>query len=166
MMRDEGMFFIATDDGLHVLGHGDGAAGGAICAEELAGREIVAIEPGGGGPWALVGSKEIWRHADGRWSQAASTGRRTGTCLAATSAGLLIGTTRGHLLLLEKGRTALVPSFDQADGREAWHTPWGAPADVRSISAAHDGPIYVNVHVGGVLRSTDGGADWRPLLDI
>jgi len=37
---------------------------------------------------------------------------------------------------------------------------------VRSISAGIDGSIYVNVHVGGVLRSTDRGVTWRPLLDI
>jgi hypothetical protein len=26
--------------------------------------------------------------------------------------------------------------------------------------------VYVNVHVGGVLQSADGGTSWRPLLDI
>ena len=166
-MGSEGTFFIATDDGLHLFEAGDGApARGDGAVGELAGLEIAALEPGDRGPWALVEGKEIWRLADGRWTRIASTGRRKGTCLAATPAGLLIGTTRGHLLRLEKGRATLIPTFDQAEGREAWHTPWGAPADVRSMSAAPEGPIYVNVHVGGVLRSTDGGATWRPLLDI
>ena len=64
------------------------------------------------------------------------------------------------------GALVPVPSFDEAEGRETWYTPWGAPADVRSISAGTDGTIYVNVHVGGVLRSTDGGGAWRPTLDI
>jgi len=41
-----------------------------------------------------------------------------------------------------------------------------APADVRAISAGAEGEVYVNVHVGGVVRSTDGGATWRPTLDI
>jgi photosystem II stability/assembly factor-like uncharacterized protein len=166
-MRTEGTFFVATDDGLRVLDPDrDAQAGDAAWVDELAGREIAALAPGEKGPWALVEGKEIWRRSNTRWSRVASTGRRTGTCLAETPAGLLIGTTRGHLLHLEKGRTALIPSFDQAEGRDAWHTPWGAPADTRSISAAPDGSIYVNVHVGGVLRSTDGGAGWRPLLDI
>lgn len=29
-----------------------------------------------------------------------------------------------------------------------------------------DGTIYVNVHVGGVVRSRDGGRTWTPTLDI
>jgi len=57
-----------------------------------------------------------------------------------------------------------VRSFEETEGREAWYTPWGAPADVRSISAGADGAAYVNVHVGGVLRSGD--RTWRPTLDI
>src|SRR5213593_1928350 len=65
-----------------------------------------------------------------------------------------------------RARLEVDSSFDAAEGREAWHTPWGAPADVRSISSGADGAVYVNVHVGGVLRSTDGGAGWRPTLDI
>jgi hypothetical protein len=83
-----------------------------------------------------------------------------------TPAGLLIGTARAHLLRLEQDRLVPVPAFDEAEGREAWYTPWGAPAEVRSISAGVEGAIYVNVHVGGVLRSTDEGLGWRPTLDI
>jgi hypothetical protein len=37
---------------------------------------------------------------------------------------------------------------------------------VRSIAVAADGAIYVNVHVGGVVRSRDGGASWTPTVDI
>lgn len=155
---------LATDDGLHVLDAGGARETARV--DDLAGREIVALEPGGSGAWALVGGRELWRRTDGRWASVATTGRRKGTCLGATPAGLLVGTTRAHLLRLEDGRLTLISSFDEAEGREAWHTPWGAPADTRSISAAPDGTVYVNVHVGGVLRSTDGGEGWRPLLDI
>jgi hypothetical protein len=157
---------VATDGGLHVfdIGGVPGTDGGRI--DELAGHEVRALEPGGGGPWAIVGGKELWRSADGRWSPIVSTGRRRATCLAATPAGLLIGTARAHLLSVDGDQLVPVSGFDHAEGRQAWYTPWGAPADVRSISVGSDGAIYVNVHVGGVLRSTDGGATWRPLLDI
>ncbi|PYO23979.1 MAG: hypothetical protein DMD85_08025 [Candidatus Rokuibacteriota bacterium] len=31
---------------------------------------------------------------------------------------------------------------------------------------ARDGAIHVNVHVGGVARSRDGGTSWTPTMDI
>ena len=156
------MILVATVEGLyHVNG------GGAARVDELAGREVRALATGGGW-WAIVEGRELWRGAEGeRWSLAATVPRWKATCLAATPAGLLVGTARAHLLRLERERLEVDSSFDAAEGREAWHTPWGAPADVRSISSGADGAVYVNVHVGGVLRSTDGGAGgWRPTLEI
>ncbi len=166
-IQGEGRILVATDDGLHIfeIGHGAGASE-ASRIDDFAGREVIALESNGGGPWAVVDGKELWRRASEGWSSVASTGRRKATCLAATPGGLLVGTTRAHLLRLEDGRLTPITSFDRAEGRDAWHTPWGAPADVRSISAARDGAVYVNVHVGGVLRSRDGGESWQPLLDI
>jgi len=166
-IQGERTILVATDDGLHILEIGNGAgAGEAGRIDDLAGREVIALESDGGGPWALVEGRELWRRASEGWSSVVSTGRRKATCLAATPAGLLVGTTRAHLLRLEDGRLSPITSFDRAEGRGAWHTPWGAPADVRSISAARDGAVYVNVHVGGVLRSRNSGASWQPLLDI
>jgi photosystem II stability/assembly factor-like uncharacterized protein len=37
---------------------------------------------------------------------------------------------------------------------------------VRSIAVALDGTLHVNVHVGGVVRSRDGGVSWAPTVDI
>lgn len=164
-MNDEWTIVVATDKGLYVFdtgrSHDDGHR-----VDELAGREVRALELGGAGPWAIADGKELWREAGGRWSRVASTGRRRATCLAATPGGMFIGTARAQLLHLEEDKLVPVGGFDRAEGREAWYTPWGAPADVRSISGGSDGSIYVNVHVGGVLRSADGGETWRPLLDI
>jgi len=167
IIQGERTILVATDDGLHIfeIGHGAGA-GEANRIDDLAGREVIALESSGEGPWALVDGREFWRRTSEGWSSVASSGRRKATCLAATPAGLLVGTTRAHLLRLEDGRLTPITSFDRAEGRGAWHTPWGAPADVRSISAARDGAVYVNVHVGGVLRSRNSGASWQPLLDI
>ena len=74
-----------------------------------------------------------------------------------------MGTSEAHLLDFPKLRR--VNGFDAVDGRDSWFTPWGAPADVRSISTGPDGTVYVNVHVGGVVVSTDGRA-WRDTMDI
>ena len=153
---------VATDEGLHLV-NGEGAAR----VDDLAGRQVEALAPDGDGWWALVEGREVWRSADrSRWSMYATVPKRKATCLAATPAALLVGTARAHLLRFEADRLVPVSSFDDAEGRDAWYTPWGAPADVRSISAGADGALYVNVHVGGVLRSVDGGAAWRPTLDI
>ena len=84
--------------------------------------------------------------------------RRKATCLEATPEGLLIGTAGAHLLRFDGDRLAPVGSFDEVEGRAAWHTPWGAPPDT-PISASNTA-VYVNVHVGGVLQS----ADWRHLV--
>jgi len=151
---------VATDEGLHLV-NGDGAAR----VDDLAGREVGALAPAGDGWWALVDGRELWRSADGSgWAMSAKVPKRRATCLATTPAGLLVGTARAHLLRLEADRLVPVRSFEETEGREAWYTPWGAPADVRSISAGADGAAYVNVHVGGVLRSGD--RTWRPTLDI
>lgn len=153
---------VATDEGLHVV---NGA--GAARVDDLAGREVRALGAGGEGWWAIVEGRELWRSDEGyRWSKAATVPKRKATCLAATPAGLLVGAARAHLLRLERDQLVPVPSFDEAEGRDAWYTPWGAPADVRSISGGARGMVYVNVHVGGVLRSTDAGGGWRPTLDI
>jgi photosystem II stability/assembly factor-like uncharacterized protein len=42
----------------------------------------------------------------------------------------------------------------------------GPPLGVRSMTATSNGTLLVNVHVGGIPRSADGGATWQPTLDI
>src|SRR6185503_2199998 len=61
----------------------------------------------------------------------------------------------------------LVPiqSFDDVEGRDDWFTPWGGPPDTRSMSEWDD-DVYVNVHVGGIVRTDDGGETWMPTIDI
>ncbi len=63
------------------------------------------------------------------------------------------------------GRLGIVGSFEDAPGRDSWHTPWGGPPDTRTITEDATA-VFVNVHVGGVLRSRDEGATWEPTIDI
>jgi hypothetical protein len=126
---------------------------------------VSALAQRGNETWAIADGRIVMQWADGRWTDRATLGDRRATCLAPASNGLVIGTTQAHLFLL--GNTLEpVESFETVEGRETWHTPWGDPADVRSIAVDLDGAIYVNVHVGGIVRSRDAGRSWTPTVDI
>ena len=62
IIQGERTILVATDDGLHIfeIGHGAGA-GEANRIDDLAGREVIALESSGEGPWALVDGRELWR---------------------------------------------------------------------------------------------------------
>jgi hypothetical protein len=77
-----------------------------------------------------------------------------------------VGTAEAHLLEIAKDGSTVEPvaSFDEAEGRGTWYTPWGGPPDTRSLSRSSDGTVYVNVHVGGILRSQ--GGTWAPTIDV
>jgi len=147
-------------------------------AAGLAGREVVALaRQSCPHLWAVVAGDEIWRtDPEGHWQRVVRlqdeqelTGL-TAVCLAGTRAnaagGVLVGTSEAHLARVgADGQLQLVGSFEAAPGRDSWHTPWGGPPDTRSITEDATA-VYVNVHVGGVLRSLDQGATWEPTIDI
>jgi len=124
-MNGERTIVVATDDGVQVFDTGGRSGNDGRTVDELAGHEVRALALGGGGPWAIVDGKELWRNRDGHWSCVTSTGRRRATCLAVTPAGMLVGTARAHLLHLEGDKLVPLAGFDHAEGREAWYTPWG-----------------------------------------
>jgi hypothetical protein len=152
---------VGTDDGLRVI-----AAPGEGAEVELAGRRVSSLCPAPGGWLAVVDQEEVWGSEGGRWAPVASSGGRRLTCVAATPAGVLVGTAGAHLLRLVAGTLEPVGGFDRTPGRDRWYTPWGGPPDVRSIAAGEDGVLYVNVHVGGIARSRNEGASWEPTIDI
>lgn len=155
-----------TESGLSVI---NGAE--QFQVHELAGREITALARGDRGFWAIVEGRAIWRAVDGgAWREVATLEKWTATCLLPLARGFYVGTESAHLLRLvfrlSRGALAPVPSFEEAEGRDEWHTPWGDPADIRSMAVDRARAIYVNIHVGGVVRSRDGGRSWKPTLDI
>ena len=153
---------VGTTEGLTRLG-GDGPV-------ELVGGRVTAVAPtaGGSGWLALVGDRFLWAgDVDGPWEQLASfDDGPPARCLVAVGDEVLVGTAEAHLLRVRDGRAEPVPGFDKAEGRDGWYTPWGGPPDTRSLSVAADGTIYANVHVGGIVRSSDGGETWEPTIDI
>ena len=144
---------------------------------ELEEHDVQAIAPGSWKRlWAAVDRQDIWGSTSigGEWRQVASLADLPAAglqakCLADTRAndedGILIGTSGAHLVRIAHDGPQTVESFESAPGRDRWFTPWGAPPDVRSITENRDA-VFVNVHVGGVLRSRDHGVSWQPTIDI
>ena len=133
--------------------------------EALAGHRVTALARDGAKTWAVIDGAALWAF-DSAWAPRATVEGPPATWVAPTATGPIVGTEQGHLLRLTADRLARLESFETVRGREAWYQPWGDPADVRSIAVAGDGAIHVNVHVGGVVRSRDGGASWAPTVDI
>ncbi len=156
-MRED--LLVGTTDGLY-WGSGEDPV-------QFAGREVTALVQDAQGWWVILEGRELWR-ADGRgeWEQVSTVEGLRANCLLPTETGLLVGTSEAHLLRLHGGEMKRVTSFDEAPSREEWFTPWGGPPDVRSMARDPAGAIYVNVHVGGILRSADWGASWNTTIEI
>jgi hypothetical protein len=116
---------------------------------------------------AIVDGRELCRrNADGTWTTLTTTAVDLS---ALTTAGDVVfaGTVGAHMLRLrpDNGLEPL-PGFDAVTGRDHWHGV-GGPIEVRSLTATVNGEaLLANVHVGGIPRSTDGGASWQPTIDV
>ena len=143
---------VGTEAGLHRVG---GGVGGGTA---LAGEPVTAMA----GEWVVTGGRTLWRGTE----RVADLDGPAATCVLPTAEGVFVGTEEARLLRFVDGVVEQVVSFDDAEGRDGWYTPWGGPPEVRSLSVDGDGVVYVNVHVGGILRSSDGGRDWHPTIDV
>jgi hypothetical protein len=150
---------VAARDGLHTFderGH-EGAV-------QHAGRPVTAVARDGPRLWAIVERSEVWHAAAGEWHHVATLTGVEATCLAMTDA-IHVGSSEARLFRLTDATLEPVEAFDAAEGRDAWYTPWGGPPATRSISEWGN-DVYVNVHVGGILHTADGGGSWNPTIDI
>ena len=153
---------VGTADGLHELSP-DGTRGEAWHP----GREVSYVAPEGWELWAILDGREVWHTAGIDWWVHVGDlpdGLR-GNCIADTRAGVIVGTSEARLFRVAGEGLEPVGAFDDAPGRDGWYTPWGGPPDTRSITEDGD-TVYVNVHVGGVLRSLDRGETWEPTIDV
>ncbi len=152
---------LATEKGVRVIG----AAG----TDSVEGALFTNVVLGDGCLWALVGpaagqGRELVR-INGTAESVATVEGPHALCLLASGADVFVGTDEAHLLRLGDGRLERVESFEEAPTHEEWHTPWGGPPATRSM-AADRGRLYVNVHVGGILRTDDRGETWSSTLDL
>jgi hypothetical protein len=162
---------VATwDDGLFVVG-------GELADQELGKQSVRALTPDGqDGALAIVNGRSLRRRGrDGVWSTITTTELDLACCVAVGDV-VYVGTDDARVLRIGAGGT-LEPlrGFDAVAGRETWYAGSaiingqrvGPPLGIRSITATPDGAVLLaNVHVGGIPRSTDGGATWQPTIDI
>lgn len=141
-----------------------GTSAGAYSADGVSlieGTRINHIIVGAGSWWAADGKGRI--HRDGMVVAEMPDGASP-LCIQPTPETTWIGANEARLYTYEHGTIAEDEFFREAPGRETWYTPWGDPADVRSMALDADHTLYINVHVGGILRYDDTGP--VPTLDI
>ena len=140
---------------------------GAEQRTRIADREVRSLLTQHGDFWAIIDQQEIWRSETGHsWQRTAALKDLRANCLMPVPDGLWVGASQAHLFALRDKEFDPVDSFEQIEGRASWYTPRGHPPDVRTMSTDPDGTRYINVHVGGVLRSIDGGQTWESTIDM
>lgn len=144
---------------------------------ELAGQPIGALAPDGhGGALAIVCGHALRRRtADGQWITLATSEVQLSCCVSVGDV-IYVGTDDARVLRVGKtGDIEPLRGFEAVAGRDTWYAGSavidgqrvGPPLGVRSIAVTADRrALLANVHVGGIPRSTDGGATWHPTIDI
>jgi hypothetical protein len=144
---------------------------------ELAGRPVAALAPDGrSGAIGIVAERTLARRSPrGDWSDLATSAQPMECCLAVGGV-IYAGTEGAHLLRFREGAGfSPVEGFEATAGRETWFAGsavvdgvvMGPPLSVRAMAASRDGGVLLAaVHVGGIVRSVDGGATWHPTAPI
>lgn len=127
----------------------------------VGGTRINHVTRDGEGWWAVDGKGNI--HHDGDVVASLPEGAAA-LCIQPTPETVWVGSNEARLFALDDDRVSQDEFFAEAPGRESWYTPWGAPADVRSMTLDADHTLYINVHVGGLLRYDNTGL--VPTVDI
>jgi photosystem II stability/assembly factor-like uncharacterized protein len=135
---------------------------------EMKGHSITALTSNSDGLWAIADRNSVWhRDLNQKWERMAWLNDRHLNCILSVKGAVLVGTSGVCLLRIsEDKKLDRIECFNAVEGREEWYTPWGGPPDLRSMAVGSSGELYVNVHVGGILRSDNQGQSWRPTIDV
>jgi hypothetical protein len=165
---------VGTEAGLRVVGDG------SVREDGLGdGGPVTTLAPAGEGHLCVTDGRVVHWGRPGDWQPVVTVpeGTRIVSVLASPTAGLLVGAAEARVWQApdwepggpEVPPGGLVPSagFDALDKARWWNAPvLGPQANVRSLAQGPDGTLYANVHVGGLLRSSDLGATWEPTIDL
>jgi hypothetical protein len=150
---------------------------GVNSKHELQGHAVRSLASDGkGGALAVVDGRMLHqRNASGAWRTLAVSESEL-SCSVTASGKIYVGTDDAEILRLDaSGNFERLPGFAAVPGRETWYAGTalidgkvlGPPLGIRSMTATCNGAVLLaNVHVGGIPRSTDGGATWHPTIDI
>jgi hypothetical protein len=111
--------------------------------------------------WAVDGKSRV--HHEGEVVATLPDGARA-ICVQPTPETTWVGADGARLYAIEGDRISTDEFILSAPGRDSWYTPWGGPPAVRSMALDADRTLYVNIHVGGLLRYDDTGL--VPTVDI
>jgi len=131
---------------------------------------------GEGGALTVVGGRMLrQRSSTGAWRTIAVSESEL-SCSVTVSGEIYVGTDDAEVLRLgANGNLEHVSGFAGVPGRDTWYAGTalvdgkllGPPLGIRSMTATCNGAaLLANVHVGGIPRSTDGGATWHPTINI
>jgi hypothetical protein len=150
---------VATVDGVYLPGSGTGRLhGGHIDAVVVAGEDL----------WILKDQRQLHRvslAAPARSELVATIESGAATCLGLHRGTVWAGGENARLWRLDASELVPVESFAEAPTHEDWHTPWGGPPAAFSIASTGN-DLYVSVHVGGIMHTSDDGASWSPTIDL
>lgn len=150
---------------------------GQKARHELAGQSVRGLTADGrGGVLAIVGGHTLCRRSpEGEWTTVAKSDLALSCCVVIGDV-VFVGTDDANILRIDPdGTQHRLAGFDSVAGRERWYAGstvvdgkvMGPPLGLRSMTATCDGKVLLaNVHVGGIPRSTDGGATWQPTIDV
>ncbi len=131
-------------------------------AEDVSVTAIACSGTGPAEPYVLLDGRRVARVDEYELAPVTNVELGNAQSLAVVDGGLLVGIEDARLARFDlvDGRLAPLASFDDVPGRSSWENPAGARPDLRSIAVTDAGTWLVNVHVGGVWRSADGGGTW------
>lgn len=130
---------------------------------------VTALAPDANGTcWGVLDRRSlIRRELDGSWVTVPAGVDGPITAVHPTGFGAVVGTADARLWAIMPADASAMTGFDAVAGRDRWHAVGSPNPYVRSVtSTAGDGALLASVHVGGMPRSTNGGASWFPTVDV
>jgi hypothetical protein len=153
---------VGTEDGLFTLDDTPG-----LRDREVAGHSVTALNEG----WAIFDGETVVYRTSGGWRQTLTvraSERSLGVhgALVSWFDEAIVGWGGSLTRVFKKKRFEPIEGFEAVPGRDQWHAVGSRQPYVRSLTATADSVLLANVHVGGIPRSTDGGATWQPTIDV